>query len=737
MFETQLGLRENPFAAGHQPRFVYPSREHQEALAHLRFGIENHEPFVLITGEVGTGKTTAIYDALHGWGTRAVVALVTNSALTRPELLEEIALRFGLSMPPGTSKPQLMVQLERHLLAIRQRDELAVLLLDEAQNLARDLLEEIRLLSNLESNGQKLLQIFLVGQPELEAILAKPELRQLRQRIAVHYRLKPLSREETGHYIHHRVAVAGGNAHTLFPLETCSTIFDITHGIPREINTVAGQAMVNAYVEDSRSVRPEHARMVAQDGEFTSVLANPRPAPTADDLRAESSEPPPAYPPPPVVTIPPPPIVVAPPPPVVVAPPPPPPVAVAPPPVVVAPPPPPPAPVIVAAPPPPPPPPPPAPVTSQVDEPLPVVALSAPEPPAPEPVRAPEPRASTPVREPEPEIPRPQPRDATPSVPPVTETRVSEPEDPKPADEKPEIQMPAWIEDAIVQSQARNTKESEAAPVEPVVASSARPPDNRPPGTPNPTVTPNDQETKSSSDAPTRRVLRPETAAPARVGPPPAAGTPYISSRLREKIHGGDEETGGGGGGGSKLFVIGGVVLLVGLGAYLLMASGILGGKKPAPAATQTPEPVATAPAVTDTAATAAADTAAKAATPTPTPTPKPASTPPATASKPTPPPASKPATGGAAATPAAPATPKTYGISIGSYLDETRAKEVSDQVAAAASLPSQVVTAQEGGTTVYKVVVGKFDSRTAAENAGTDLIVKGLAKEARVQTVK
>jgi general secretion pathway protein A len=728
MFETQLGLRENPFAAGHQPRFVYPSREHQEALAHLRFGIENHEPFVLITGEVGTGKTTAIYDALHGWGTRAVVALVTNSALTRPELLEEIALRFGLSMPPGTSKPQLMVQLERHLLAIRQRDELAVLLLDEAQNLARDLLEEIRLLSNLESNGQKLLQIFLVGQPELEAILAKPELRQLRQRIAVHYRLKPLSREETGHYIHHRVAVAGGNANTLFPLETCSTIFDITHGIPREINTVAGQAMVNAYVEDSRSVRPEHARMVAQDGEFTSVLANPRPAPTADDLREQSSEPPPAYPPPPVVTIPPPPIVVAPPPPpppVVVAPP--------PPPVVAAPPPPPPPPVVAAPPPPPPPPPTPAPVTSRVDAPPPPVALSEPEPPEPVPVHAPEPRASAPVHEPEPEIPRPQPRDATPSVPPVTETRVSEPEDPKPADDKPEIQMPAWIEDAIVQSQARNNQESEAAPVEPVVASSARPPDNRPPGTPNPTVTPNDQETKSKADAPAAskpgpRILRPETAAPARVAPNP--GTPYISSRLREKIMDSPEEKTSGGGG-ANLVVIGGAVLLVGFGAYMLFASGMLGGKKAAPAVAPKPEPVATAPAITDSAATTAADTAAKAATPTPTPKP---STPPATAAKPATPPASKPA---AAAAPAAPATPKTYGVAIGSYLDETRAKEISDKIAADASLPAQVVTAQEGGTTVYKVVVGRFDSRSAAENAGTDLIVKGLAKEARVQTVK
>src|SRR5512143_1697511 len=145
MFENHFGLRENPFVAGHQHRFVYPSPEHLEALAHLRYGIENREPFVLITGEVGTGKTTALYDVLGEWQTRVVVALITNSALTRDELLEEISLRFGVPALPGMSKPQILVQLERHLLAVRARGERAILILDEAQNLSRDLLEEIRL----------------------------------------------------------------------------------------------------------------------------------------------------------------------------------------------------------------------------------------------------------------------------------------------------------------------------------------------------------------------------------------------------------------------------------------------------------------------------------------------------------------------------------------------------------------------------------------------------------------
>ena len=171
MFESHFGLRENPFASGHQPRFVYPSREHQEALAHLRYGIENLEPFVLITGEVGTGKTTALFEALGELQARVSVALITNSALTRGELIEEICLRFGVGLAQPITKPQAMAQLERHLLALRGRGERAILLIDEAQNFDRELLEEIRLLSNLEAAGEKLLQIFLVGQPELEARL--------------------------------------------------------------------------------------------------------------------------------------------------------------------------------------------------------------------------------------------------------------------------------------------------------------------------------------------------------------------------------------------------------------------------------------------------------------------------------------------------------------------------------------------------------------------------------------
>jgi type II secretory pathway predicted ATPase ExeA len=283
MFEQHFGLRENPFPAGHQLKFVYPSREHMEARAHLRYGIENREPFLLITGEVGTGKTTSLYDALHEWGDRVAVALITNSALSRQEMLEEICLRFGMDLQPGISKPAALVMLEKHLITVRGRGEHAVLMMDEAQNLSMDLLEEIRLLSNLEHKGDKLLQIFLVGQPELEAHLARHELRQLRQRITVHYRLNPLSPDETLGYIHHHINVAGGNGAVVFPSETCREIYRLSHGIPREINTLSSSALIAAYADGSPSVTLAHLAAASQEGDFRSVLSGPSARPTEPD----------------------------------------------------------------------------------------------------------------------------------------------------------------------------------------------------------------------------------------------------------------------------------------------------------------------------------------------------------------------------------------------------------------------------------------------------------------------
>ncbi len=294
MFEPHFGLRENPFSTGHDSRFVYPSPEHLEAVAHFRYGIQNREAFVCVTGEVGTGKTTAIYDLVSRLPQTTHVALINNSALTRLELLEEIARRFGVEPPSMPSKPALLAALEHRLALHVGHGEPCILIVDEAQNLSHELLEEVRLLSNLEDRGGRLLHICLVGQPELEEKLARPELRQLRQRISVKYRLNPLSIEECTRYIHHRLRVAGGEPERIFPEDSCHAVHRLTNGIPREINIVASQAMVNAYVANTRPVRPEHVHAVSDDFSFKSVLGGAGPIPAPPPLHGFPTPPPPA-----------------------------------------------------------------------------------------------------------------------------------------------------------------------------------------------------------------------------------------------------------------------------------------------------------------------------------------------------------------------------------------------------------------------------------------------------------
>src|SRR5262245_55228601 len=303
MFEAHFGLRENPFSTSHDPRFVYPSPEHLEAVAHFRYGVQNREAFVLVTGEVGTGKTTAVRDLTGRLPQQAHVALLQNTALSRRELLEEVCHRFGVPWDESLSKPALIERLEKTLGERLDRGDTCLLIVDEAQNLSPELLEEVRLLSNLEWRGGHLVHICLAGQPELEDRLATPELRPLRQRISVKYRIKPLDRQETERYIQHRVRVAGGDAQRVFPSDACGAVYAITNGIPREINIVSAQALLNAYVDGASSVRPDHVKQVVDEFGFRSVLATTRPA----DAAVTPIAPQPAAPPPPAYTPPPPP----------------------------------------------------------------------------------------------------------------------------------------------------------------------------------------------------------------------------------------------------------------------------------------------------------------------------------------------------------------------------------------------------------------------------------------------
>jgi general secretion pathway protein A len=285
-----IGPGEHPFAAGHDARFVYGTSERAEFLARARHGLTSGEPFLLLTGETGVGKTSIVTELLDDG--RIWAAQINHPRLSAPELLEEVCTRFGADLPKKSSKPQMLASLERQLAEIRA-EGIAVLVIDEAHTLSPELLEELRLLSNLEANGKPLLQIVLVGLPELEARLAQPELEQLRQRIGVQGRVSVLDVTETEHYLHHRVAAAGGDPAQSFPQETCREIHRLTRGVPRTINTLAGQALLAAEHEASPTVTVAHVQAAAPDARRSDTATEAPPTVTpaeTQDVPGESPE---------------------------------------------------------------------------------------------------------------------------------------------------------------------------------------------------------------------------------------------------------------------------------------------------------------------------------------------------------------------------------------------------------------------------------------------------------------
>src|SRR5512138_766122 len=216
MYERFYELRERPFALSPDPDYLYPSRVHREALNYLRYGLESHAGFVVITGEIGSGKTTLLQTLLRGLDSQTTVGRIVNTMLEPRELLETIMIDFGMD-PAGRSKPLLLRDLAQYLVDQRLAGRLVLLVIDEAQNLSLAALEELRMLSNLETEKSKLLQVVLVGQPNLRDKLAAPELEQLRQRITVSYHLMPLDAEETANYINHRLRRAAVGAPLEFP----------------------------------------------------------------------------------------------------------------------------------------------------------------------------------------------------------------------------------------------------------------------------------------------------------------------------------------------------------------------------------------------------------------------------------------------------------------------------------------------------------------------------------------
>ena len=250
MYTEYYGFAEPPFNLTPDPRFLFLSEKHREAFNHLLFGIRERKGFIQLTGEVGAGKTTLCRALLEQLGPGVHTALILHPSLTPTQLLRSILVELGLK--PARDRVTCLGRLNEFLLEKAAAGEDVVLLIDEAQDLTAELLEQVRLLSNLETDQRKLLQIVLVGQPELRAKLDRPELRQLRQRITVRYHLEPLSAWETEHYIHHRVNLAAGAGPPSFDRRAIRRIHGYSKGVPRLINALCDKALLCGYVNGTR-----------------------------------------------------------------------------------------------------------------------------------------------------------------------------------------------------------------------------------------------------------------------------------------------------------------------------------------------------------------------------------------------------------------------------------------------------------------------------------------------------
>jgi general secretion pathway protein A len=253
------GFQEKPFNLTPDPRFVFLSKSHREAFAHLLYGINNRMGFMVLTGEVGSGKTTVLRALLNQLDPdRFRTALIFNPCLSAPELLRTVNREFGLSTDPPQGSGFLDI-LNTFLLQENAEGRTVVLAIDEAQNLEAQVLEQIRLISNLETDREKLIQIVLSGQPELAQILKRNEMRQLSQRITVWYHLQPLDFEDTVHYIHHRLEVAGRRGRSLFSNGAMKRIYRYSRGLPRLINTACDRALLAGYTKDTPTINTRTA----------------------------------------------------------------------------------------------------------------------------------------------------------------------------------------------------------------------------------------------------------------------------------------------------------------------------------------------------------------------------------------------------------------------------------------------------------------------------------------------
>jgi general secretion pathway protein A len=265
MYESFYGLKENPFNVTPNPEFIYLGEHHREALAQLLYGVREKKGFIVITGEVGTGKTTLVHyllEKMDGNGHNRT-AFLFNPRLTVNDFIQYILKDLGVRVQ-GKTKGEYLHNLHRYLLNAYRKDERVVLIVDEAHSLDPELLEEIRLLSNLETSKSKLIQIVLIGQPELDRTLSRPEFRQLRQRINLRYYLPPLSEKETREYIEKRLRIAGAKE-SPFTDKAIKEIYMRSGGIPRLINILCDNALLNGFALDQKKVDERSVKEVAKD----------------------------------------------------------------------------------------------------------------------------------------------------------------------------------------------------------------------------------------------------------------------------------------------------------------------------------------------------------------------------------------------------------------------------------------------------------------------------------------
>ena len=268
MFEKFFNLVENPFSMSPDPRFLMATPLHREAIAGLVYGVTERKGFMVLTGEAGTGKTTVMRAVADALPETVQFSYVLNPAMSASELLEHVLLDLGVDDVPE-SKARRMFKLGDLFSARHRAGQVSALIVDEAHKLAPEVLEEVRLLTNFETNTEKMLQIVLVGQPELGELLQLPDLRQLKQRIALRFKVTPLPPEEVPHYIEHRWVRAGGGANLPFPDEALEMVKQHSQGIPRLINAICENSLLAAYAAGSQTVEPEHVEAVAQNLDLT------------------------------------------------------------------------------------------------------------------------------------------------------------------------------------------------------------------------------------------------------------------------------------------------------------------------------------------------------------------------------------------------------------------------------------------------------------------------------------